>query len=501
MPAEMDMLFAGQDMDCLPSVMDTDKSQISGRCAMKGWGRSGAGRVQGRAMVCGLLLGAWGGATVQAATTNYTWRNTSGDRLWNTTSINWRTGSTDVVWFNDYSAANGSCAIFGTTGTGAVTVANGAQANKITVNASATGYVLQGGSLEIGAGGLAINESARIETPITNKAEQTWTMATGKTLTLTSNVTATLKFTLTGGTVDFFGIGSFNIANHWVTYGRLNVLTGGVCTIDTMAGGTLISGTIDVNGGLLRLDGTHARSGYNCGMYLGGNWYGGGDVGTLTVRNGGLVEVLRYYPYAFMLGDANTTNGTSRGTINIDAGGVFLSARQFVRGYNQATNAATINFDGGTLKASTNVASWVGTNVTVNIKNGGAIIDTQAFNATNKQPLLAYGGNSTGGLRKVGSGTLTLSGTNTYNGATDVVAGTLRLTSPECLSTNTDLFLTTGATVHLAFTGTNTVHALYIDGTPRLARTFGAGSAPGLTGPGYLLTLWPIPRGTIFSVR
>ena len=48
-----------------------------------------------------------------------------------------------------------------------------------------------------------------------------------------------------------------------------------------------------------------------------------------------------------------------------------------------------------------------------NVKAGGAVFDTNGFNITVAQPLLAAGG----GLTKQGAGTLTLSGANTYNGA------------------------------------------------------------------------------------
>ena len=59
-----------------------------------------------------------------------------------------------------------------------------------------------------------------------------------------------------------------------------------------------------------------------------------------------------------------------------------------------------------------------------NVKDGGAIIDSNGFDVTIAQPLVAGG---TGGLTKNGAGTVTLSGANTYTGATTVNAGTLVL--------------------------------------------------------------------------
>ena len=62
---------------------------------------------------------------------------------------------------------------------------------------------------------------------------------------------------------------------------------------------------------------------------------------------------------------------------------------------------------------------------------GGAIIDTNGFNATIAQPLLhsniAGDEITDGGLTKLGNGTLTLTASNTYTGITTITGGTLVL--------------------------------------------------------------------------
>jgi autotransporter-associated beta strand protein len=64
----------------------------------------------------------------------------------------------------------------------------------------------------------------------------------------------------------------------------------------------------------------------------------------------------------------------------------------------------------------------------------------------------------TGGLTKLGSGTLTLGGANTYGGATVVREGTLKLASPLALPAHTDVTLAAGTTLDLnGSTVTNTV--------------------------------------------
>jgi autotransporter-associated beta strand protein len=113
--------------------------------------------------------------------------------------------------------------------------------------------------------------------------------------------------------------------------------------------------------------------------------------------------------------------GTSQGVINLDGG--TLTAASIKGGASTSTNK-TLNLNGGTLKPSADNATFIGSLSAANIKNGGAIIDTNGFNVTSTQSLV--GGVSTGGLTKNGAGTLALAGAaNVYTGATTVNAGTL----------------------------------------------------------------------------
>ena len=109
-----------------------------------------------------------------------------------------------------------------------------------------------------------------------------------------------------------------------------------------------------------------------------------------------------------------------------------------------------------------------------NVRNGGAIIDTNGFNVTAAQPLAhsAIGGDNAtdGGLTKIGTGTLTLGGVNTYTGNTNVNAGTLSLAD------NAGLLFVIGANgVSNKITGSGTI-TLDGDFTSDLT---GASTAPG----------------------
>ncbi|MGC2781478.1 MAG: autotransporter domain-containing protein, partial [Bradyrhizobium sp.] len=79
-----------------------------------------------------------------------------------------------------------------------------------------------------------------------------------------------------------------------------------------------------------------------------------------------------------------------------------------------------LTFGGGTLQfgASFNLAATRG----MTLNTGGGTIDTQSFATTIGSAIIG-----TGGLTKLGSATLTLTGANTYTGRTTISAGTLQI--------------------------------------------------------------------------
>ena len=90
-----------------------------------------------------------------------------------------------------------------------------------------------------------------------------------------------------------------------------------------------------------------------------------------------------------------------------------------------------------------------------------------------------------GGLTKIGTGTLTLSGANTYTGGTTVAGGTLRLANNQALGTGA--LTTTGSVVDYA-NGVSIANAIVINSnTTQLSVTTGsatqAGAISELNGP------------------
>ena len=110
-------------------------------------------------------------------------------------------------------------------------------------------------------------------------------------------------------------------------------------------------------------------------------------------------------------------DGSGVGNYDLDGGTLI------VKNIDQGAGAANFSFGGGTLEAA---ASFT-TALPMTINDGGATVDTNANTVTLSGVLSAGAGS--GGLTKLGTGTLILSGNNTYTGGTLVDAGTLRATN------------------------------------------------------------------------
>jgi YVTN family beta-propeller protein/autotransporter-associated beta strand protein len=106
------------------------------------------------------------------------------------------------------------------------------------------------------------------------------------------------------------------------------------------------------------------------------------------------------------------------------------------------TGAGGPVFTGGTLQiASANIAS----SLPITLQSQGATVDTNGNNAT-----LSGAISGPGDLTKIGAGTLTLSGSSSYSGATAVNAGTLQAGATNAFSSSSAFTVASGATLNLA---------------------------------------------------
>lgn len=257
------------------------------------------------------------------------------------------------------------------------------------------------------------------------------------------------------------GTGTLTLKSRNIYSGATQVLQGTLRVTDT--GTTGLGAGLTVNGGTLQIDGgtvnpvwdwsdwnqswnveivnstineTGGWFGYNGYMKVGNtteNLTGGtsyvglenllGWSGTNTTVNIGGSHAAYWYVTRFNSGVCN---------LNLSSGGALYTDQLFTQ---ESGAVGTVRFDGGVLamggqdpnRTPDNWIFTLGGPLTLNVENGGAVIDTSNGRATIRLPF-QRDGSSTGGLTKTGGNTLTLTALSTYAGATAVQGGTLKLT-------------------------------------------------------------------------
>jgi autotransporter-associated beta strand protein len=286
------------------------------------------------------------------------------------------------------------------------------------------------------------------------------------------------------GNLNFINLVSRGVSTIGVSECRLGDGAGGFFTnIFDVVDGTL---TIDAN----RLVDSNKNRGTNSLAKIGAgtlivariadNWdyaYGGA-----TLIGGGVLEVSRL---------ANGGTNTSYiGTSSNAAENLAL----FNGGTLRYTGAAvsidrlfSLGLGGGALDASgTGALSFTNTG-TMGFIDSGARTLTLKGNNTDANNLSAVIGDNGGAttLMKEGTGTWILSGTNTFTGVTSVTAGMLSLAHTNVLPVTMDVYITSGAKIHLS-AGTHIIRKLFIDDELQPMALLGETNRPdALSGPGY----------------
>ncbi|MFM8496354.1 MAG: beta strand repeat-containing protein, partial [Planctomycetia bacterium] len=439
------------------------------------WMRAGRGLLAAWTMVLVVAvapLSAQAQVTWDANTTTSGPQDGSG--TWSTSDANWWNGTTDVVWPN----LTTSSAIIGANNgaAGTITTSGSLTLNAITFNTPGSGaYTLTGGTLGFAGSSPTItaNANATIGSAITSGAGLTKS-GTG-TLTLSgivSNTAGTMTInrgavTLTG-TLTNTASGQFNIGG---SNGGLLTIAGGSMSTSwsnaraiVIAPGVTQSGTIAVSSGALSASGLliSEDSGGN-GVFTqsggtvsigGGNLWLSGNTSSLTVSGGSFTN---NNATQFAVGTTNP----STSTISVSGSGSItlgtLSWGNFSRnGFTATLNvgdgtaggtfqvnsissgatsvASTINFNSGTFVA--NGTFTMPSQISTVVKAGGANISVaSAQTLTLGRPLSDDGGG--GVLRKLGAGTLSLTGSNTYTGTTSIAAGSLSIGNALALQNST----------------------------------------------------------------
>ena len=428
-----------------------------------------------------------------------TWSGVGADNNWNT-GVNW--GGTapvnnDNLIFSGINRPNNTNDISGLT-IGWLRFANDGftlNGNLFTLNPSTTGVITNLAGVNTIANGLSVTPAGKY-----------WSVAAGSELRLTGAVTNTAASGTSVGWLNLTNGGTVRIMNSAkstrgmdlfqgtviVDGGLVDASNDGICfkppTGSTVTVQLTNNGTIRVGGGgnfrmgnartgfgaaagpssISRVDlnsGTLELYGANVVLYVGDNVAGATGIFN---QNGGLVWGSAGSGNTVTLGNLAGADGT----YNFNGGTLWIA--QVRLGNGSAANAV-FNFNGGTLKPTASSTTFFQGLQAANVQNGGAVIDTTNLNITIAQSLLAAG---TGGLTKLGSGTLTLSGISSYVGSTVVSNGTLTL-APGALSGGGGLVIADNAILSL----TNAGGALFVSslrmgsvGTSTLKLTFPYGN-------------------------
>jgi len=208
-------------------------------------------------------------------------------------------------------------------------------------------------------------------------------------------------------------------------------VTGGTMTLGTLSAGLILgrsstgaNGFMNISGGQVIITGSSTTIRIGAGYT--NTEVGGASV--LTLSGTGLLDT-GTTSAQFQLGSGKAGNTEGTGTLNLD-GGTLSTLRSIIGG---SAAASYLNLNGGTLKATGASLTLATSLTTVNVRDGGAVIDTNGFNISIAKALTHsdIGGDAAidGGLTKNGAGVLTFTGSdaNTYTGVTWVKAGELDL--------------------------------------------------------------------------
>ncbi len=135
--------------------------------------------------------------------------------------------------------------------------------------------------------------------------------------------------------------------------------------------------------------------------------------------------------------------------------------------YTLQGNTLALLSGGGITTASPSASS-----VTHTLSSALLLTNSATFSTASNAHLTISNVSGSSSVNKTGAGTLTFSGTHDRQGNTMITGGTLSMSSAS-LADAWDISIATGATLDLNFAGSDTVHALYLNGVATRIGTWG----------------------------
>ncbi len=356
--------------------------------------------------------------------------------------------------------------------TGITTLNAGATLQAQTAQSGANGAFGQLSNVTIGSGAtLDLNNFNNTIGVLTAPSGSFVTLGTG-TLTVTNSGTNTFAGSLSGtnGGFTLAGSGTLTVSGNNTTYSTLaNPATTTVTAGTLKMGSTFAFGstsnlsvatgaTFDTNAFIPTLG---TLNGAGTVLMSGGLVVGGG--GTFTGVLGPGLGTLKITAGTLILSGSNSYTGST--TLQ---GGCVLTVNTAGLG---ATSSIIFSSGGGTLKATSNLgSSGTPTTFPLTLSAGGdvGVIDTNSFD-------VFVSGHVTGpgSLTKSGTGTLKLTGSNDYSGATVVNAGTLQAGSTTAFGIASAVTVNNSAILDL---NNNSLSVASLSGTPSTTVSLGSGT-------------------------
>jgi autotransporter-associated beta strand protein len=298
----------------------------------------------------------------------------------------------------------------------------------------------------VGAGSIQLSDGVTLSNPIAtigSGSNEILGIASG-TATVASNITSIgstqYRVGTAGGTLIMTGTSTVGIASSNTSLisilTRGNIVVAGTGSMTNLFQAMTIGRQSSTSTANLTIQDNAVVQGV--GVTLGGlNGTNDDTSTTVTLSGNGLLSA---GTGAFDLNNSNTTGSV---TLNVTGNSTVAGSAFTQTGTNE--NSTVVTFDGGTLlatggdtatvpfiAASTTEAAFVVSGVTVqnvysptiNIGAGGMKVNDGGF-AITIAAALTTGNGADGGLTKLGSGSLTLTGSNSYTGNTTVTSGGL----------------------------------------------------------------------------
>lgn len=400
---------------------------------------------------------------------------------------------------------------------GDLEILSGGEIHGAGVTTTATGrLVLSGGILNTTTGGFGVNTGGLLMN------DGTATFSGAVTANGSNGSSASAPLILSGGT---FTAPSINLGrtganiqvepteaplntNLYVAGAQVN-LTGNLDIGTTAASNSTVVTRVD--GGSLTVAGITTVAINN-----GGRWsildVNGGSFTSTNVDSGILVGGGTVGKSAFLVRSGTATvekiqigQGAidGNGLVNLTGGVLYVGSGGILKNSTGAAHIAELRLTGGTLAAK---ADW-SSSLPVNVAGVSTSI-IKAADAVGNPFNIAISGalTGTGGLEKLGTGTLTLSGDHTYAGQTKVSEGTLKLTTATFPDT-ASVTVSAGATLNLDFTGGDRIQSLSLNGSAVPDGAYGriGTNVPGvtetalITGNGRLYVNIDAPSGSPYN--